>query len=149
MNTHVRDNLNHLAEQISRSGWTSYTPTWTNLTVGNGTLTGKYAYAGVTTLFRVEFTLGSTSSVGSGPTFTFPQQAVAHESYHQLGFAVMHDVGTAVYNGLIIFSDTSNAALQILNVGSTYPTIVSVTSTVPFTWTTGDKLLISGYYERA
>jgi hypothetical protein len=149
MNTHVRDNLNHLAEQINRTGWTSWTPTWTNLTIGNATQAAKYAYAGMTTFFRIEITLGNTSSVGTTPTFTLPQTAVSHQSYFPIARAAYNDSGTAVYDGLVIFASTTAAYLQVANVSGTYPSIATVTATVPFTWTTNDQILVSGFYERA
>jgi len=48
--------------------WTSFTPTWTNLTVGNGTYDWSlYSQVNDIVFFSIRFTLGSTSSVGTTP----------------------------------------------------------------------------------
>jgi len=51
------------------TAWTSYTPTTTNITVGNGTVTAAYARYGKTIFGRFNFTLGSTSAMGTDPKF--------------------------------------------------------------------------------
>lgn len=62
----------------SFGAWTSWTPTWTNLTVGNATQTGKYMQIGKLVIARLSFTLGTTSSVGAGPSFTLPVTSVTY-----------------------------------------------------------------------
>lgn len=53
--------------------WQSWTPIWTNLTIGNGTLTyAKFIQIGKTVHFRLKFTIGSTTSVGSYIEFSAP-----------------------------------------------------------------------------
>ena len=42
----------------------AWTPTLTNLTLGNGAVVARYQLAGDTCNFRFRFTLGSTSAVG-------------------------------------------------------------------------------------
>lgn len=53
--------------------WQTWSPTWTNLTVGNGT-TGyaKYIQIGKTVHFRLKFTFGSTTAAGSYFQFSAP-----------------------------------------------------------------------------
>jgi hypothetical protein len=150
MNSHVRDNLNHLSEQISRAAWTSFTPAWTSLTVGSGTNTGWKAYAGKTTLVRVEFTYGAGSAVGSDPRINFPETAATHLQLLPVGQALLVDDSTSTkYKGLVIFNNTADALITVENASGTYVVYSSVTATVPFTWTTSDKILLTLAYERA
>src|SRR5688500_13674507 len=46
------------------AAWTSYTPTNTNVTVGNGTLYAAYIQAGKTTTFVWALLFGSSTSLG-------------------------------------------------------------------------------------
>jgi hypothetical protein len=56
--------------------WESYTPTWTNLTVGNGTVTSKYVRIGSTVIFLGKIVAGSTTSVSGFVNITLPITAV-------------------------------------------------------------------------
>ena len=53
-------------------GWTTWTPSYTNLTVGNGTVVSRYRQVGKMVDVFFMFTLGSTSTIGSDPRFTLP-----------------------------------------------------------------------------
>jgi hypothetical protein len=145
-NTHIRDNENFLYEQLSGNGWTTFTPTWTNLTVGNGTNTGAYAYAGRTTFIRTQFTFGSTSSTTGGAYFLLPQTAVA--SIYFFGEAVYIDSSTGIYyKGAL--SIASAAELRYYSASGATTTLLVISSVSPMTWATGDVIFTNGYYERA
>jgi hypothetical protein len=53
-------------------GWTTFTPTRGNITVGNGTEVARYQKMGKTTNVFYQLTLGSTSSIGSTPSIAAP-----------------------------------------------------------------------------
>ena len=125
--------------------WTSYTPSWTNITVGNGTVTAKYMAVGKTVSFMINFTLGSTSSIGSLASVTLPVTA-ASGSYVFNGWA--GDAGTQDYI-LAVRSSGSSANIYAVGAGSANATVIFTSSTVPFTWGSNDYLLISGTYEAA
>src|SRR4051812_17325123 len=55
---------------------TSYTPTTTGITLGNGTVTGRYRQVDKEVEFICQFTFGSTSAVTASPTFTLPATAL-------------------------------------------------------------------------
>jgi hypothetical protein len=117
------------------SGWISYTPGTSNLTVGNGTLTGFYKRIGVTTHWRAAFVLGSTS-------------AISNDAY------IGDPVGAVVNQGANAFFIDSSAAGWFNGwwYGG-YPryqsTFGTLTATNPFTWATGDSIFIYGTYEGA
>jgi hypothetical protein len=51
--------------------WTTWAPTWTNVTVGNGTVIAKYAVVGKTVFFRVAIIFGTTTSISGTPAIHF------------------------------------------------------------------------------
>lgn len=133
----------------SGTAWTSWTPTWANLTVGNGTHLSAYQQLGKLVYFRVGFTLGTTSSVGTGPTFTLPvtaksgvfiaDQPIGHCSYS----------GSGTYAGRIRYSSTTVATVVLFNSSSTYASDNNVTATAPFAWASTYTIAGTGFYEAA
>jgi len=141
LNAQVRDNFKAIGDP-----WTSYAGSivTTNITVGNGTLTAVYMQAGKFVQFRVKFTLGSTSAITGSPTFTLPVTAV----------------GTRVVGGLLLMFDSSAASGSAYKLGGAFNSTTTnllirddasavISSTSPFTWATGDELVITGDYEAA
>jgi hypothetical protein len=127
----------------SASAWTTYTPTTTNITVGNGTWSSSYIQLGKTVHIRVRFTLGSTSAITGAATFSLPITAA--------GFAY----GTANlnagsnYQGVAAISGTTNVVANAVNAAGTYAVQSSTNATVPATWATGHTISISLTYEAA
>ena len=113
--------------------WTAFTPTWTNLTVGNGTNVGRYRYVGDQLQVKVRFTFGSTSAVTGGSSFALPNsETAANDGTRNIGHAWFLDatstdaVGWASVNG-----NSSNVFMYV-------STVTVLSSTVPFTWATSD-----------
>lgn len=120
------------------AAWVSYAPTVASMSVGNGTLVGAYKEIGKTVYFRIFFTFGTTSAVTPGPTFSLPVAALNALSV----------VSAAFFD--------SSASTYLPGVGVTYSTTTvgpvatggPLTSTIPFTWATGDTMRLSGFYEK-
>lgn len=132
--------------------WQSWTPTWTNLTVGNGTVVAKYIQIGKTVVFRLSIAFGSTSSISGGVIFTLPVTAVSYggsATMQPIGTVRIFDSGTGVFEGAIYFNSTTTAVTSVFNSASTYVSGASLSSTVPMTWTTSDELNVSAIYEAA
>ena len=56
--------------------WSSWTPTWANMTIGNATVVGRFKQVGKTVVWSLSVTIGSTTSFTStGGTFTLPVTA--------------------------------------------------------------------------
>lgn len=140
--------MNAIGENLSVIGgaWTSYTPTWTNLTVGNATQASAYIAAGKLYVVRIKLTFGSTTSISSIPEFTLPNGASYDSDYTTLagvwGLGTMNDVSGPVSVGCTIFPGTAatRGRFLIQQVNATYMTFAAAGATVPFTWTTGDQL---------
>lgn len=126
--------------------WTSYTPTFTNLTVGNGTLVAKYCQIGKMMSINVSLKLGSTSSVGSGITMSMPGSG--QPDLYTTTNIVYEDAGVGFFVGnAVIFGSTAYLGNILTN--STYAKHQGFDTTSPFTWTTNDGIYLNASYEVA
>lgn len=131
--------------------WTDWSPTLANVTVGNGTTTAKYFKFGRSVVFELKFVMGSTSAMGTNPTYTLPVTANARYTLNieHYGTISILDSGTAILSGQSFASSTTVGLLGVLNASATYATISGFTSTIPMTWATGDAFSVKGFYEAA
>jgi hypothetical protein len=126
--------------------WTTFTPTRSNITVGNGTEVARYQKIGKTTNVFYQLTLGSTSSIGNTPSITTPTTSA--QSVFYSGFVMMQDTGNTSYFGaVLIISGTAYPQAQVAN--GTYTNASNVTATVPFTWGNTDVLVMQFSYEES
>jgi hypothetical protein len=128
--------------------WTSFTPTWTNLTVGNGTEVYKYMQVGKQLFARYKFTLGSTSSIGTNPNVTLPVNPASGAGGFLSYSVKFTDSGVGTFNGAV---DEDSNKLYLAS-GVTSGTVLlggTITATSPFTWTTGDSISFDVFYEVA
>ena len=135
------------------AAWTSWTPTFTNLTTTSGTLTAKYLKVGRLVQFNVRFVFGASSAVTGDVNMTTPTaRAEGRSGIYNL---TLFDAGTGNYIGAVLpsTSDTSLLVLRALGddagVGSNHIIQSALSSTIPFTWGTGDEIYVSGTYEAA
>lgn len=123
--------------------WTTYTPTWGNMTIGNATVTARYRQIGKTVEFMINMQVGTTTSfTASGVFVSAPAAALASARYivpvRYLQSGVREWVGTANITSSGIFPIQPGSG----NGGG-------VNSSNPFTFATGDQIDISGTYEAA
>jgi hypothetical protein len=118
----------------------TFTPSWTNFTLGNGTVNyATYCQIDDFVFVEVKVTLGSTSSVTGAITMTLPVISTQATTNSQIGISTYVDSGTASYGGFIYAAPGSTTgSLGLFNVSGTYGTYNAVSATVPFTWTTND-----------
>jgi hypothetical protein len=120
----------------------NYTPsTLTTITTGNGTLSCRMRMDGPMTKTWVDFTFGSTSSMGSGAVtcstpFTLNVGADALQ-----GRGLILDSGTTRFALFVEISNTLISIYRMIVSGSEI-TRSAFSSTTPMTWTTGDKLTV-------
>jgi hypothetical protein len=126
---------------------TSYTPTFTNASVGNGTVIAEYQRVGNLVFCYISFVLGSTSTITGDVHFTLP---VGTSKRGQMnGTALYVDTGVSTAAGTFEFSG-GNAYFRLALTGGAFSTIVSALSgTDPFTWGNTDRLQGYFYYEVA
>ena len=133
--------------------WAAWTPTLTNMTLGNGTLTARYSQVGKTVFYNFTFILGSTSAIAAAPTFNWPVAPASLAAAKVSQICVWYfDASAAMYLGQadprsrttsVVGFTTSNGSVTAFGVDS------AVNATAPFTWTTSDTIFISGTYEAA
>ena len=124
----------------------TWTPSYTNLTVGNGTVIARYIQFGKFVDFIFEFTLGSTSSIGTGPVISLPVAGATIVSSWN-GTARFLDNGVTNYIGALNISSSGIRPQTVVVTGTYADAQGGITATAPFTWTTGDVLSIGGTYE--
>lgn len=121
--------------------WASFTSSpGGGLTIGNGTIVAAYMQVGKTVFFRVLVTLGSTSSIASNVTLSLPVTANATE---QACGGWVNDVSAGGPGRLPASGQIGGSVVAVWSTGG------SLTSTVPFTWASGDKICLEGTYEAA
>jgi hypothetical protein len=128
--------------------WTSFTPTWSNLTVGNGTGVYKYQQVGKQVFARYKFTLGSTSAMGTNPNVTLPINPASGSGGFTSYTLSLTDVGVGGFNGNVS-EDTNKLYLSVGITSGAALNGGTITATFPFTWTTNDFFTFDVYYEVA
>jgi hypothetical protein len=124
--------------------WTTFTPTWTNVTVGNASVnSGKYLKLGKIVFFRIDLVLGSTSAVTGAISVAFPVTAQVGSSFAVArGEAIDASTGDAFeLHGRL----SSSSVFALLSDNGTK--LVNTTGSVPFTWAISDELHLTGWYE--
>jgi len=123
---------------------TDWTPTWTNLTVGNGTVTAKYIQSGKIINAYLVLTFGSTTSISGNVSFTLPAAPI-NPTISPLGTCILRDTGTAQYLATVYYNG-SNGEIRVNKADGTYVNQVVLSSSVPHTWTTSDEIHVSLSY---
>ncbi len=126
--------------------WTSWTPTWTNLSVGNGTVSALYYRAGRLIVWKLKLTFGSTTSVSGAIRFSLPVAASTGVEFDNTFGTFVDANGSRHFSIAQSISTTVLQANMVNSVGG-YVVQVVTSSTEPFTWTTSDQIFYSGSYE--
>ena len=132
--------------KIANQAWTAFTPTWANLTIGNGTQTFRYVQIGNTVVVQGRLVFGSTTSISGNVSFAAPVAADMLSNV-VVGTANLIDGGTDERFGPVIFLTGVGLALRVYTTGGTYAQNVQLSSTVPFTWANTDVIALSAVYE--
>lgn len=129
--------------------WVTYTPTLTNLTLGNGTLDARYRRVGQNIDVYIFLQLGSTSSITGYVGITLPFGGISgagNTSYPNIEFV---DSGVAKYIGQA-FTNGACTLFELYpqDASSTYLKLNSLpmNATIPFTWGTSDYLVAQFRY---
>ena len=140
MNTEVRDALTGI-----QAAWTAYAPTWTatsNPSLGNGVMTGAYQRIGKTIFVKIDLSIGTTTTFGSGnwvfsiPVSTGWNQGVA------IGSGVANTSGGVKALTVVVNSSASIYLLRASN-----DTVVS--SSAPGSYAANNYFRFSMVYEAA
>ncbi len=126
---------------------------WTNLTVGNGVVTSRYAQIGKTVCFTILLVFGSSTVVtGSNPRFPLPVTSKSdYIQFFPIGTAGMNAGGAGgVTPAQVAWYSSTLATFAIFNAAGTYAVNAGIDASTPFSpWTTGYQLWAVGMYEAA
>ena len=134
------------------SAYAAWTPTFTNLTVGNGTLSGQYVQIGKMVHAYLNLTFGSTTAITGAVQVTgLPVAPVSTTA--AVNAIVQSNYSDATGNKFWGSShannnNTTRIWLSPMTVSGSY--ILSnadLSSTVPFTWATSDVLSVAMIYQ--
>ena len=130
----------------------NYTVSWTNLTVGSGTVTSKFSMHGKDVVANVSIVFSSTSVSGS-VSMSLPVTSAAltdSTGIEPIGIMKISDSGTAQYIGTVKLSSTSLGVLAYTSVSGTLIRDDSnLSSTTPMTWANSDSIHVRLFYKAA
>lgn len=120
----------------------SFTPTFTNLTVGNGSVWGDYQVINDVCYVICGFLMGSTSSVDGTLSLTgLPETSASHTGNYYPASISMIDAGAAFYGGHSMVNSTAIATQAFYDFSNAV-----LNGTNPFAWTTNDSLTFQSSY---
>jgi hypothetical protein len=122
----------------------AYTPTYTNLTIGNGTVTARYGQSGKFVTVNWKLLFGSTSSVSGAVLVSLPVTAA---NTNAVGNVYILDAATGEYLGIVKLESTTS--MKILTPQYASNVIAGLSSSFPMTWATNDEMRITLVYEAA
>lgn len=133
-------------------GWT---PTVGGVTGGSPTVTGKYRRIGNRLHAQIFVDWTTVFTGGSGPTFSLPSgltidtaafPSTPAATVTKLGDGYIRDVGTRNYQGIVLYTSTTEVLLRYLiddqGGGTDAISDASITTTAPFTWVNGDDMFL-------
>lgn len=133
--------------------WATWTPTWTNLTIGSAVVTARYTVTGKTVTGWIKVVFGAGSVMGSSPSFSAPVTAASGYgtgAYNVIGSGYAEDAGVAALNCFAAFNaSTANISLLTMNTAGTYGNLVPFAATTPLSWNSNDFFNVSFKYEAA
>ncbi len=132
------------------NAWTAWSPSYTNLTIGNGTVVARAVQIGDKVEAYWSFALGSTSSVGTGPTVSLPVTRSSNYTDSEMLWGPIYlKAGGTQFVGVIRSPSTTTVGILRHIVSGSNTVIGTVDATNPGTWTTGDTMSFTITYEVA
>ena len=149
--TQITNNSNEFVDILTEptSAWTVYTPTWastgTAVSLGNGTIAGRFMRFGKLGFFNGILTTGGTTTYGTG-TYTFSLPVT---------WTAVSAVGTEIGTGRVFDTSTSTRYIASVEVGTsgtvitlgTHAATTDISGTVPVTLASGDIIRWAGVVE--
>jgi hypothetical protein len=122
--------------------FTTFTPTFTNLTIGNATVDFAYSIIGKMMVVNGRISFGSTTSITGTLGMTLPASATS--ARYCAGTIYIRNSGIASYGGFVTAGPAStNLSFQTPTVSGSSVVYEVVDATTPFTLGGGDFILLS------
>jgi hypothetical protein len=124
----------------------AWTPTLAGLTVGNGTWSAFTHRSDGWIDLEASFTFGTTSAITGDLILTLPVNGAL--STPDLWTVQFRDDNVATqFLGVADFDNSvSTVRLRAVAAGGTYASSVACSATIPFTWTTSDRIFLAARY---
>ena len=129
--------------------WQTWTPSYSGITVGNGSVVARYQQIGKTVTVFFKLTFGTTTSVSNYGTFSQP--VTASQAGFMNGTASLVDNGASIYGGWIYMESGGVNAYFVANLtNGAYATFAPANSTgTPTTFGNTDIWIATYTYEAA
>lgn len=133
-----------------QAAWTAYTPTLTNITLGNGTLNFAWSRIGHTIFARGQFVAGSTTTYSAGTLAlslpTTPIAAITTVGGYPIGTGIIQNSGSATRAGCTALVTTAGTVNFMLD-NSAANTLIN--NATPGAWSTSGMISLNAMYESA
>ena len=138
-----------LAADLNKIGgaWTTYTPTYTGITVGNGTVASSYVRIGRTVVYSYRLTLGSTTTIGTDPKVSIPTASATGNEIDGTSVMMYDSSGPTRYFGHLYSASSTTIGLVADTASGTYSTGTAISASIPMTWATGDLIMFCLVYQ--
>lgn len=136
--------------------YTTYTPTYSNITIGNATVTAKYCQLNDFVHVTGSIVLGSTTVIGTNPgiSMVFSLDSLYYTPtvwVAQIGTATFYDASAALHYFGIVQAANNATIMQLFsqNAAGTYVQRGAMSATAPFTWAVSDEIKWNVYFKKA
>lgn len=132
--------------------WSTWVPTWTNLTVANGTVVARYKQVGKTVDGFISVLFGSSTAVSGATSFSLPVESLIPGSGQRpIGQVNFQDTGgtPANFAGVLVTLTSTSAQFKVFAVSGSYISNSNISSTVPYTFANTDVVNAKFRYEAA
>jgi len=134
--------------------WQTYTPSLTNITLGNGSLTGcEYFRTGKKCSVKFRLKFGTTTGMGTDPTISLPLTSAALNATANipiLGWGQYFDIsGGSPFPCAVEHASTTTATIRAFAANGTFLTPQVITAATPFAFAVNDELAGDFEYDLA
>ena len=130
----------------SDSIWQNWTPTHTNFTLGNGTVTARYSQIGKFVNASYKLVWGSTTSISGNFIFSLPVTSNTPINTN-VGTARILDSGTENFMGIAQILSSTTAVINMIRTDATWGKNDIIRVGTPMTWATSDEIECNFSYE--
>ncbi|KKL66654.1 hypothetical protein LCGC14_2142850 [marine sediment metagenome] len=134
--------------------WASWSPSYANLTIGNGTVVARYVQIGKTIHAYWELTWGSTTGITGDVTVSTPVTASSQYTTgaSEVGIVMFVDISVRTNDttGHILLASTTTFELFAMVIAGARLVLRPMVNDInPHTWATGDIMSFRAIYEAA
>ena len=131
------------------TAYQAFTPTFTNLTVGNGTVDFEYARFGKFVHYLGRFQMGTTSSVTGTITINTPTTQDGSVDGVVIQSCTITDNGLTDFTGGCYCVSPTSVFIGAILASGTYTSWAGSSATVPMTWGNLDRFMFNIVYKTA